>query len=127
VVRVLLVDSDAEARGGLVRRIERIAGIELVGAAGDADGARALLDSNTPDVVLADLHRRDAQEEQLCRELRRLTRAPLVVLASFMTPDRWEQVKAAGATAYLLKHIDTDQLGRELEGLARQHATSAKE
>ena len=40
--------------------------------------------------------------------------APLVVLASIMTNERWQRLRAAGVTRCLLKRIDSECLNREL-------------
>jgi DNA-binding NarL/FixJ family response regulator len=88
--------------------------VELVGSVADASEAQDLLRDGSVDIVLIDLHRRDDHEERVCRNVRHLTDLPIVVLASFMTPERWDRVRAAGATGYLLKQIDSEQFGREL-------------
>jgi FixJ family two-component response regulator len=49
------------------------------------------------------------------------------VLASFMTPEHWEQLRRAGATDFLLKHVDTKRLGRELAELGTHHRKRAPE
>jgi two-component system response regulator CitB len=118
MVRVLLVDDDAEALSSLSRLIQRMPDVELIGGAAGVSEARELLRGTAPDVVLVDLHRRQDGEEQLCRDVTLLTDAPVVVLASFMTPERWDRVRAAGATRYLLKRIGTEHLGRELQRFA---------
>jgi DNA-binding NarL/FixJ family response regulator len=112
--RVLLVDADAQARAGLAQRLGRIRDIDLVGAAGDVDEASRLLDGNHVDLVLVDLHQQNGSEIALCQGLRPLIEGPLVALASFMTPERWEPLERAGVNDCLLKRVDTGRLGREL-------------
>lgn len=119
-VRVLLVDANDESRAGLAQRLRRTRGIELVGEAHDAADAAQVLARSEPDVVLVDLHGWDGQSAELCRALRSLVSAPLAVLASFMTPERWEELRQAGATDFLLRHVDTNRLGRALAKLGTQ-------
>lgn len=118
MVRVLHVDPDPVARAGLARRIVRMEGIELVGSVGDADEARDVLEHGGSDVVLVDLHLRQTEECRLCQELRALTDVPVIAHVSFMTEERWQRLSAAGASAYLLRRIDTDRFRLELTRLA---------
>ena len=125
-VRVLLVDVEDEARAGLAQRLRRIEGIELVGAARDTpEAARLLLEAKEVDVVLVDVHHADGSEVALCQELRALVSSPLVALASFMTPERWKPLERAGVNDCLLKHVDTDRLGRELLQVREQYGAKA--
>ncbi|MEX2159854.1 MAG: response regulator [Dehalococcoidia bacterium] len=116
-IRVLLVDEDSKTRAAIADRIGRMEGMELAGAAGDVQGVRDLLHSAQTDVILLDLHQYDGQDGGVCRSIRALTDLPVIVLASFMTVERWQEASAAGATAYVLKNIDTEQLSREIKEL----------
>ena len=120
-VRVLLVDDRDDARSTLAERLRRGSRLELVGAASDIGEAADLLAAAQPDIVLLDLHHGDGEGIELCRGLRCLTEAPVVALTSFMTPQLWEEAKAAGAADYLLKHVDTDRLSCDMVRLAARH------
>lgn len=82
-----------------------------------------MLEQTQPEVLLVDLHLRNGQELESCRALCHLTDVPVVALASFMTPERWKAVERAGVATYLLKHVNTDQLGRELERIVGRYQT----
>ena len=120
-VRILLVDERNDARSTLADRLRRGSRLELIGAASDLDEAADLLAAAEPDIVLLDLHHGDRKGVALCRGLRRLTEAPVVALTSFMTPQLWEEAKAAGVADYLLKHVDTDRLSLDMVRLAARH------
>lgn len=120
-VRVLLVDVHDDTRISLARRLSRDPRLELVGSASCVDEAASILLHARPDIVLLDIHRSDEHGVDACRALRELTEAPVVAFTSFMTPGLWEEVKEAGAADSLLKHIDTDRLGREICRLAERH------
>jgi DNA-binding NarL/FixJ family response regulator len=71
--------------------------------------------SQTPDVVLVEIKRTDGMGLEIVRQIASLTPAPrLVVLTSY--PSAWEQEAAcrAGATSYLLKDIDSEELIRHI-------------
>jgi len=116
--RVLLIDEHDEARTSLAQRLRRNARLELVGAVASVEEAADLLTTGRPDIVLLDTHRHDGRGIEACRELKQRTGAPVVALASFMTPQLWRAVHEAGALDYLLKHVDTEQLSRSIVRLA---------
>ncbi len=125
-VRVLLVDDNEEARGALAKRLRRCPQLELVGIAAGPEEAACLLPAALPDIVLLDLHGHDGRGTAACRKLQELTDAPVVVLAAFMTPELWAPARDAGAADYLLKHIDTNRLERELRRLAERHREAVR-
>ena len=120
-VRVLLVDDHDDARTTLAHRLRRDRRLELIGAAPGLEEAADLLPDACPDIVLLDIQGHAGLGVDACRRLRQLTDAPVVVFTSFMTPELWTAAQAAGAADYLLKHIDTDRLSREVLRLARRH------
>lgn len=113
-MRVLLIDSNDEARSSLAERLSRSDTVELLGEAKDIREAGLILAQADVDVMLVDLHRSDAEPAKICRELHGLAPAPLAVLASFMRPDRWESLREAGASACLLKRVDSQELEHAL-------------
>jgi DNA-binding NarL/FixJ family response regulator len=115
-VRVLLIDDEDDARATLADRLRRSRSIELVGAVRDGREAARALTNAEPDVLLVDLHSRQGEGDgaELCGELRSMACAPLVVLTSFMTGERWQRLRAAGVTRCLLKLVDSGRLEREL-------------
>lgn len=120
-VRVLLVDDHRDARTALAQRLRRHAELLLVGVASGLEEALQLLPQARPSIVLLDIHGQDGGGVDGCRILRGLTDAPVVILTSFMTDDLWAAAREAGATDYLLKHIDTEQLSRNIIRLVEQH------
>ena len=120
-VRVVIFDDQEDARTALARRLQRAPQIDLVGTASDLEAAGALLSGEGVDLVLLTLHQQHGHWLDCCRRLATLTQAPVVVLASFMTPDLWNEAKRGGAADYLLKHIDSARLSREIVRLAGRY------
>ncbi len=120
-VRVLLVDDHDDTRTTLARRLRRDRHLGLIDAAASVNEAANLLARARPDIVLLDIHGHDGRGVDACRALRQLTDAPVIAFISFMTPDLWAAVRKAGATDYLLKHVDTERLSREIVRLAERH------
>jgi len=121
-VRVFLVDHHADVRTTLAHRLRRDARVELVGSASSVEEAERVLAAGVQaDVVLLDIHGIGESGLAECRALRGMTDAPLVIFTSYLTDDLWRAAKEAGAAHYLLKHIDTDSLCREVMRLAQEH------
>ncbi len=73
-----------------------------------------------PDVVLIEVKRRDGMGLEILRQLATLPHQPrIAVLTTY--PSSWEQEAAqrAGAIAYLLKDIDSQELVRSIASLAQ--------
>ena len=120
-VRVLLIDDQTDVHSALTQRLRRDHRLEVVGTAGSVVEAADLLADARPDIVLLDIHGRRQHGVDACKALGQLTDAQVIVFAAYMTPELWAAVHEAGAADYLLKHVDTDQLSRQIVGLVRRH------
>jgi DNA-binding NarL/FixJ family response regulator len=120
-VRVVIFDDHEDGRTALAHRLERAPDIDVIGAAADLDAAAALIANADVDLTLLALHQQDGEWAETCRRLATLSDAPLVVLASFMTPELWKTARRAGAADYLLRHIDSARLRREITRVASRH------
>jgi two-component system, NarL family, response regulator LiaR len=114
-IAVLIVDDHAVVREGLRTFLELQDGIEIVGEA--ADGAEAIREAERlrPDVVLIDLLMPKLDGAAAMRELRRrqpATRA--IVLTSFADDERLLPAIEAGASGYLLKHAEPQEVVRAI-------------
>jgi DNA-binding NarL/FixJ family response regulator len=72
-----------------------------------------------PDVVLVEVKRRNGLGLEIVRQISELSDPPhLVVLTSY--PTEWEEEAAvrAGATSYLLKDLDTEELIRHISEIS---------
>lgn len=119
-IRILIVDDHALFRGGIKLVLQRQAGFEVVGEAGDGlEGVKRAIQLK-PDVVLLDLHMAGTSGLEALRLLREdLPEAHVVMLTvSEQTDDLLETLRA-GARGYLLKNIDTEFLLSSIQRAAR--------
>lgn len=118
-LRVLLVDDDAMVRAGLRMILSADAGIEVVGEAADGREALRQARSRRPDVVLLDLQMPVLDGVRATAELVRLPDPPAVlVLTTFHLDEHVLGALRAGATGYLLKDTDPDDIARAVHTAA---------
>jgi DNA-binding NarL/FixJ family response regulator len=122
VIRVAIVDDHPIVRDGIVATFAD-GDIDVVGAVGSAAEALPLIEGTHPDVAVVDLELPDASGEELIAALRRLERAPyVVVFSAYAGEERVERVFSAGATSYVRKGTPSDELLAVVRAAARGEA-----
>jgi DNA-binding NarL/FixJ family response regulator len=114
-IRVLIVDDHKVVRRGLVGFLATEPDIEVVGDASDGREALAHLAklelTGLPDVVLMDLHMQPMGGVEATTEIRsHYEEIEVVVLTSFVEEDDVHAALAAGASGYVLKDADADEV-----------------
>ena len=124
-IRVVVVDDHAVVRSGLLAFLEGERDLEVVGAAEGGEEALDLLarlDSEgvRPDVVLMDLQMRPVDGIESTRMVRaRYDDVEVVALTSFGEPERVQRAIEAGASGYLLKDADADEVATAIRAAHR--------
>ncbi len=110
-IRVLLADDHAVVRRGLRGFFELLDDIEIVGEAEDGRRAVELVEALHPDVVLMDLLMPVMDGIAATAEIKeRFADVEVVALTSFIEEERVTAALEAGATGYLLKDADADDV-----------------
>jgi DNA-binding NarL/FixJ family response regulator len=115
-IRVVVVDDHAVVRSGLLAFLEGESDLEVVGAAqGGAEAlellARLDAEGRRPDVILMDLQMGPVDGIESTRRIReRYDEVEVVALTSFGEPERVQRAVEAGASGYLLKDADADEV-----------------
>jgi chemotaxis response regulator CheB len=125
-VRVLIIDDSLTIRAILEGIMAKHPDIELVGAAGDVEEARATLTQRRPDVITLDLALPGTDGMTFLGELAEGPHAPVLVVSSSTTDGAaaTAQAIAAGALACFDKAQlvrETDRFVKALRRAARQH------
>ena len=111
MIRVLIVDDHAVVRRGLEQLIGSAADLEIVGSAVDGEEAVNLAAELGPDVILMDLSMPVLDGIAATRRIVAANPAVhVVVLTSFDDERRILDARSAGATGYLLKDADPDEV-----------------
>ena len=104
MTRILLVDDSDEVRRSVRAVLADAVPDPVIGEAGDAEAAMALLAREPWDVVVLDLSLPDRSGLQTLRDMRRLQPALPVVVMSFHTDAAYAvAARAAGAAGYVTK------------------------
>lgn len=117
VLRLLVVDDHAAARGGLRLRLSRESDLLIVGEAAAAAEALRLAASLSPDVILVDVSLPDGDGIDLLPRLREvLPNACCVILTLDDTPQQRRRALSTGAAGFVGKHEPTDVLLAAIRG-----------
>ncbi|WP_246631731.1 response regulator [Pseudonocardia nigra] len=123
-LRIVLVDDHEMVLHGLKAMLAPFRGrVDVVGESIGAENAVRVVDGVRPDIVLCDVRMRGASGLDLCRTLLQSDPGRKVVLLSVYDDEQYLfQALRAGASGYLLKQINGEDLVRQLE-LARDGVT----
>jgi NarL family two-component system response regulator LiaR len=119
-IRVLVVDDHAVVRKGIRALLAEIEGIEVIGEAGDGQGAMAQADALCPDVILMDLVMPGMDGIEAIRQIATgESGPPILVLTSFAGDDKVFPAIKAGALGYLLQDSDPADLVEAIQQVHR--------
>jgi len=112
--RILVVDDEASARGGLEKLLKQEG--YVVDTAGDGEEALVRFAEGAADVVVTDLKMPNMDGIELLKKLRAQDNAvPVIVCTAFGDVETAVQAMRAGAEDYLTKPIDFDALTLAVE------------
>ncbi|MDQ3870173.1 MAG: response regulator transcription factor [Chloroflexota bacterium] len=112
-IRVFLVDDHAVVRRGLRGFFEQLDDIEVVGEAADGDAAVGEARRVRPDVILMDLIMPGLDGLAAIAAIRQAQPdVEIVALTSFIEEDKITAALEAGATGYLLKDAEAEEVAR---------------
>jgi DNA-binding NarL/FixJ family response regulator len=124
-IGVLVVDDHEVVRRGLLAFLDSEPDIEVLGEAGSGDQALELLESmgsegRRPDVILMDLQMDPIDGIESTRRVRALyADIEVVALTSFAEEERVHAALEAGASGYLLKDSDADDVAAAIRAAHR--------
>lgn len=119
-IRVLIVDDHVIAREGLRAVMHILPDIELAGEASDGHEAIAAVTTLHPDVVLMDLVMPPMDGITAIAAIKHLQAdVPIIVLTTFSDAELVIRAVQAGASGYLLKDVDVQELASAIKAVYR--------
>ncbi|WP_165252835.1 response regulator [Paludisphaera soli] len=119
-IRVILADDHTLLRAGLRALLEDLPGVEIVAEAADGREALALVEAHRPDVVLMDIAMPHLSGLDVSARLRQERPEVKVLILSMHKDEAYvRRAVLSGASGYLLKDSDTEELGLALRAVAR--------
>jgi DNA-binding NarL/FixJ family response regulator len=121
VIRVVLADDQSLIRMGLRVLLDREPDVELVGEAADGRAALALIRATRPDVALLDIRMPGLDGLETLRAVtadRDLDGTRVVMVTTFETDEYLFAALQAGASGFILKDADPDELVRAVRAAA---------
>lgn len=109
-IRIAIVDDHSVIRQGM-RSLLTEAGMDVVGEASDGNEALKLITETQPDVMLLDIRMKGRDGLDVLPELK--TASPLtqiIMLTTYANPSYLAQAMQHGASGYLLKESDLDEI-----------------
>jgi len=111
VIRVLIVDDQALVRAGFRLILRRQPDIDVVGEAAHGDGAVAQVARLRPDVVLMDVRMPGVDGIEATRRIGlEAPQVRVIILTTFDLDEHVYDALEAGASGFLLKDIEPEQL-----------------
>jgi DNA-binding NarL/FixJ family response regulator len=120
-VRLAIADDQALVRAGFRSLLENTDGFEVIGEASDGRAAIELVRRGLPDVILMDIRMPVLDGIQATREIcadAELARVRVIVLTTFEVDEYVFAALRAGASGFLLKDVEPDELRRAVSVVA---------
>lgn len=120
-IRVVIVDDHKMVREGLAAMLKHHASqIAIVGEAGDAQEALAVIERATPDCVMLDIRLPGESGLAACRTINRQFPSVAIVILTVYEDEQYVfEAWRSGARGYLLKKISGNALIEALQSVAR--------
>jgi DNA-binding NarL/FixJ family response regulator len=119
MIHVLLVDDHVLVRAGINSLLQTIDGVEVVAQANNGAEALRLVAEHHPDVILMDIAMDIMNGLEATAEIKRcFPQTKIIMLSMYLNEAYVEQAFRAGASGYLLKDSETEEIERALATVA---------
>jgi DNA-binding response OmpR family regulator len=118
LMKILVIDDDAAMTDLLKLLLEPTSSTVLT--ANNASEGIGLVKELSPDIIIVDLMMPDMNGWEVCRTIRSLTQAPIIVLSALNHPGMVARALNAGADDYLTKPVTSKILLAYINKLVRR-------
>lgn len=115
MIRVLVVDDHELVRSGITRMLDDNSDIEVIGQASSGEEAIDAVRQSSPDIVLMDIRMPGIGGLEATRRILRINDTIRVIVVTVCADDPYPtRVMQAGATAYITKGADIQEMVRAI-------------
>jgi DNA-binding NarL/FixJ family response regulator len=119
-IRVVLADDHTLLRAGIRALLEEMEGIEVVAEAADGREALRMIEVHRPDIILTDIAMPVVGGLELAAQVsKEHPHTRVIILSMHKDKEYVRRAMIGGASGYLLKDSDTEELGLALRAVAR--------
>lgn len=79
---IVLADTDSNFRHRLKRRLERIAGVKVVGESSDSEEVTAMILNRKPDIAILNSSLREGRAIEIIEQIKRLMIPPTIIIVT---------------------------------------------
>ena len=126
-LRILLVDDQPIIRSGFAMMLSVEPDLEVVGEASDGREALEMAAAERPDVIVMDVQMPVMDGIAATREVVERDLGRVIILTTFDSDDYLFDALRAGASGFLLKNAEAEQLVEALRAVGHGHALLAPE
>jgi DNA-binding NarL/FixJ family response regulator len=119
-LKLLLVDDHAIFREGLRALLDMEEDFVVIGEASSGKEAVAMVEADSPDVTLLDLHLPDGSGSDFCREIVKASpETKVLILSAYDDDQEISTALVAGASGYVLKTVGGESLAENIRSVYR--------
>lgn len=121
--KILIVDDHEVVRLGLKSMLQNYPGFEVVGEAGNARDAIQQVNLHNPDIVLMDIRLPGTSGIEATGEITsKHPKTKVIMLTSYAEDEMLFSAIKAGASGYVLKQVNLEDLVKSIQAVARGEA-----
>ena len=118
IMRIVIADDSAVIRQRLIRMLEDLKGVVVVGQADDVNMARNLVETLKPDVAILDVRMPGGSGADLVPDLKRMNPPPKVImLTNYAYPENRKKCMDGGADFFFDKSTEFQRVIAVLKGM----------
>ncbi|HFE66312.1 MAG TPA: response regulator transcription factor [Chloroflexi bacterium] len=122
-IRILLADDHAVLRQGMAQALNMQPDMNVVAQAGNGVEAVQLVQAHQPDVALLDINMPEMDGVEATRQITAVApQTGVIILTMYRRDDYVVEAIKAGASGYLLKEVELDELLAAIRAVARGDA-----
>ncbi len=120
MIKTFIIDDHPMVIEGIRQMLQNADNVQVVGSAADGYAALEALKANPADVALVDINLPDLDGIELCKKLReRFPKMKILGLSTFKERSYITRMIDAGASGYLLKNANGEELTEAIEAAHR--------